>query len=209
MRVFILALLSLFFLAPAVRAAAPAQDYSKAVSEAEHYLDGIETAQARFLQTSQDGAQAIGNFYLSRPGKLRFEYDDPIKDFIVADGFLIYFYDSEMGEQTNAPIGTTLADFILRPDLRFDGDLKVTDVTHGGGLLQVTLVQDKEPESGSITLGFSENPLTLKKWRITDSMGAITEIELFQLKTGVDLDRSLFVYKDPKWSGDGPRQYND
>lgn len=171
---------------------------SSVVVEAERYLNSLNTAQARFLQTAQNGAQLIGTFYLNRPGRLRFEYDDPIEDFVVADGFLIYFYDAELGEQTNALIGMTLADFLLRPDLRLEGEVSVVEVKNKGELLQITLAQSDDPDAGSLTLGFTENPMALKKWRITDSMGAVTEIELFQLKTNIELADNLFIYSNPK-----------
>ena len=195
----IFAALLLFFAAFALPAQA-AKELPPSVARAEEYLRGLTTATARFLKTSTDGSQAIGTFYLSRPGKLRFEYDDPIRDYIVADGFFIYFYDSELGEQSNAPIGQTLADFLLRDNLRLSGDIKIAEVQRSGGLLQITLVQEDDPAAGSITLGFNEEPMVLKKWRVMDSTGQVTEIELFQLATGVPLDSSLFVYRAPDGS---------
>lgn len=177
------------------------------VVRAESYLQNLGTATARFLQTAPDGSQAIGTFYLSRPGKLRFEYDDPIKDFVVADGFFIYFYDSQLGEQSNAPIGQTLADFLLRDNIRLEGDVDVTDIQRNGGLLQITLVQRDDPGAGSLTLGFTEEPMQLKKWRVTDATDAVTEVELFQLQSGIALDGSLFSYRDPN-AGGAPR-YNE
>lgn len=188
--------------APAARATG---GQPPSVLQAETYLRGLGTAKARFLQTAPDGSQLTGTFYLSRPGKLRFEYDPPVKDFVVADGIFIYFYDSELGEQSNAPIGQTLADFLLQSDLRLSGDVTVTDVRRGDGLLQVTLTQTADPAAGSLVLGFGENPLALKKWRVIDAAGAVTEIELFQLETGVKLDGGLFVYRDP---GAGRIKYN-
>lgn len=168
------------------------------VRGAEEYLDALGTAKARFLQTASDGSQFIGTFYLNRPGKLRFEYDPPVRDFVVADGIFIYFYDSELQEQSNAPIGQTLADFLLRSDLKLSGDVTVADVKRDGGLLQITLTQTEDPGAGSLTLGFEEDPMKLKKWRVVDPQGAVTEVELFQLETNVDLDGKLFVYADPK-----------
>lgn len=168
------------------------------VAQAESYLQQLKTGKARFLQTAGDGSQAIGTFYISRPGKLRFEYDPPVKDFVVADGFFIYFYDSQLQEQSNAPIGQTMADFLLRSDLKLSGDVQVTDITRGGNLIQITLVQTSDPLAGKLTLGFTPEPFALKKWRVTDAQGAITEVELFQLQTGVNLPKSLFVYSDPK-----------
>lgn len=187
-----------------------ASDTKRSVSVVlvENYLNSLTTAKARFLQTAQDGSQLIGTFYLNRPGKLRFEYDDPIDDFVVADGFFIYFYDAELGEQTNAPIGQTFADFLLRSDLRLRGDVAVMDVVREGGLLQVKLAQSSDPGAGSLTLGFSEKPLALKKWRISDPQGLVTEIELFQLQTNLKLPDKLFVYSNPKFLEKAPR-YND
>ncbi len=167
------------------------------IKNVEAYLQSLKTARARFVQTAHDGSQFLGTFYLDRPGKLRFDYDPPIEDFVVADGFFIYFYDAELGEQTNAPIGQTLADFFLRKDLELEGDISVKDVQRGGELLQVELIQSDDPEAGSLSLAFKEDPLTLKKWRVVDARGLITEIELFYFKTGIKHPGGLFAYANP------------
>lgn len=177
----------------------PVQDVPAEVEKIEQYLNGLSTAQARFVQTTHDGTQLTGTFYLDRPGKLRFEYDPPIEDFVVADGFFIYFYDAELGEQTNAPIGETLADFLLKPDIALSEDgVQIRDIKRGGGYLQVELVQSADPEAGSLMIALSEDPLTLRKWRVIDAQGLLTEIELFYLKTDITHPSGLFVYTDPK-----------
>lgn len=179
---------------PALAQEKPPNDLTRA----EDYFRSLSTVKSRFIQTSPDGSQVRGAFYLNRPGKLRFQYDAPSKDFVVADGVFIYFYDGEMKQQTNAPISQTLADFILRKDLKLSGDLKVTRIMRAGGLVQITLVQRAEPQSGELTLGFSEKPkYQLKKWRIRDSGGNITETELFDVQTGVKFPSDLFTYRDP------------
>lgn len=175
-----------------------AESSDKNVQKVEKYLQNLKTARARFVQTTHDGTQLVGTFYLQRPGKLRFEYDPPIEDFVVADGTLIYFYDAELGEQTNAPIGQTLADFFLRKKLNLGDDVKVTDIKKGGGFLQVKLIQTADPEAGSITLGFKEKPFELNKWRVVDGQGLITEIELFYFKEDIKHAAGLFAYRNPK-----------
>ncbi len=172
----------------------------------ENYLQSLNSARARFVQTTHNGSQLVGTFYLQRPGKLRFEYDEPVKDFVVADGFFIYFYDSEAGEQTNAPIGQTLADFILRSDLKLSGDITIKNQKREGDLISLELAQTADPAAGTLFLAFDANPLTLKKWRVVDAQGLITEVELFYLKTDIKHADGLFVYKDPK-TGQAP-QYN-
>lgn len=173
------------------------EDYAPLVKQAGDYLNSLTTLKARFLLTSADGTQQIGTFYLDRPGRLRFEYDPPAKDFIVADGILIYFYDAQLKQQSNAPIGQTLADFLLRKNIKLSGDIKVDRVMRGGNLLQITVRQGKDPGAGSLTLGFSENPMQLKKWRVVDAQNQTVEVELFQMETGLSLDDNLFVYHDP------------
>lgn len=185
--------------------AADAIDPAK-IEQIENYLNNLGTARARFVQTTHNGTQLVGTFYLDRPGKLRFEYDDPVEDFVVADGVFIYFYDAEAGEQSNAPIGQTLADFILRDELDFGKDITVKSYKDQAGLIQVELVQTADPEAGELILGFDKDPFSLKKWRVIDAQDLITEIELFYLKKDIKHESGLFVYKDPK-TGQAP-SYN-
>lgn len=168
------------------------------IIKVEKYLQSLGTLKSRFIQTAYNGEQLAGNFYLSRPGKLRFEYDAPIEDFIVADGFFIYFYDAETGGQTNALIGQTMADFILRDNITFGKDVNVESVINNDDFIQVTLTQMSEPEAGSISLYFDRDPFELKEWYINDAQGYITKIELLGMQRDIDLPRKTFIYRDPK-----------
>lgn len=188
--VFVLASLS----SPGARAEV---DSRRALEQVKTYLAQLDTAKARFIQTAPDGTQQVGTFYLNRPGRLRFEYDDPVGDFVVADGAFLYFYDADLKQTSNAPIGQTLADFLLRKDISLAGDVKVMGVQETGGLLQVLLTQAADPAAGSLTLGFRSEPFALKKWRVVDAQGQITEVELFDVRTGLALPATLFVYRDP------------
>ena len=180
--------------------AAPSPD----IERAQAYLQSLKTAQARFTQTAPDGTQTTGEFYLHRPGKLRFQFDPPVTDYVVADGLFIYFYDGQLKQQSNAPIGQTLADFLLRKNLRLSGDVTVTDVRHSDrGLLLISLVQTSSPQAGTLTLGFRDDadksgPFQLVEWRVTDASGAVTEVALSDLRANIPLDDKLFYYRAPK-----------
>jgi len=181
-----------------------AVDTRSIIQQAENYLQNLKTVKARFVQTSSDGNSVEGTFYLNRPGKLRFEYDHS-KDFVVADGIFIYFYDSELGEQTNAPIGQTLANFLLREDLSLTKDLRVSYVSQTDNTISMVLTEKGEEGAGSVKLFFSENPYALTKWQITDPAGLVTEIALSNTQRDIDLPATLFKYFKPKQ--DKPR-YN-
>ena len=177
--------------------AAAADIKNSDIKNVEAYLNGISTLQSRFVQTADDGDRVEGVFMMKRPGRLRFEYDAPVTDFIVADGTLIYYYDGQMRQQRSTLISNSLADFFLRPRLKLSGDVSVSDIARKDGLLQITLVQTTDRRAGALTLVFAENPIQLKKWRITDAQGLTTHIDLREIRVGIPLNDRLFHYYDP------------
>lgn len=201
MKHMLLALMGVLFLA----SPAAAQTADPEVKKAEAYLQSLKTLTADFIQTSSLGSRLSGQFYLSRPGKLRFDYNE-VEDFIVADGVFVYFYDSQLQQQSNAPIGQTLADFLLRKDLSLGGDLKVVKSFKKNGYVSITVVQKDEPAAGEVELIFQEVPYHLERWRVKDPQGETTEVVLKNIRTGMEFkDVSLFGYKDPK----GRKAVND
>jgi len=168
------------------------------VSAVESYFNGISTLKAAFTQAAPDGTLLTGQFYLNRPGRLRFEYDEPLNDFIVADGERIYFYDGQMEQVSQTDIGNTLADFLLRPQLSLQGELQVIESVRRAGLMWVTIVERANPDKGRLTLGFTEAPLQLKKWRVTDGEDRITEVELDGIERDIKLPNTLFRFSDPR-----------
>jgi outer membrane lipoprotein-sorting protein len=195
-----LALLALFFLCFALPASAAEKEKPVNVDLAslEKRLNSITTLRARFQQIDASGQKTTGRFYLSRPGKLRFEYDPPVDDFIVADGVFIYFYDSKMNEQSQTLISQSLADFILRKNLNLSGDIKVTQTTERNGLLFVSLAQANDLKAGTITLGLQLDPFLIRGWRIKDAANNVTEILLTDIETGGNFSNSLFTFTKPK-----------
>lgn len=173
-------------------------EHAAEVKRAEEYLGGIKTMRSQFLQVSDDGSVARGTFSLSRPGRMRIDFDPPSQNFIVADGSFVYFWDAEIKEQSNAPIGSTMADFLLRPDLRLSGDVVVTKVEKGPGAVEITLAQAKDPGLGRLTLVFEDRPYSLRKWRVLDAQGLTTEVALQNPEFGVSLDKDLFVFRNPE-----------
>ena len=52
--------------------------------------------------------------------------------------------------------------------------------------------------AGQITLSFTDNPLQLAGWTVTDAQGRPTQVQLRGLQRTSGLDKSLFVLKDPR-----------
>lgn len=190
--------LSVALPAPALAATAvAATDQPALLAKAETYLNGITSLKSDFIQTADNGQSVRGTFTLLRPGRMRIDYAPPVENFIVADGKFVYFWDAEVKEQQNAPIGSTLADFLLREKITLSGDVKTTQVARDDGLLEITLVQAKDPGLGSLTLVFEEAPFGLRKWRVLDAQGKLTEVALQNPEFGVKLDANQFYFRNP------------
>ena len=167
------------------------------LTRAQNYLNHIKTMKSRFLQVSSGGAYAEGTLTLSRPGKMRLEYDPPVKMLIVADGTWLIYKDTELDENSYLPLGSTPASVIVREKLSFFGDNpKVTRIKRGPGVLSIT-VTGKDPDQGSMTLVFSDKPLVLKKWIVVDAQGVKTSVSLLSTRYGIAVDPKLFVVKQP------------
>jgi outer membrane lipoprotein-sorting protein len=163
----------------------------------QQWLNGIKTMSARFSQFS-DGGTADGVLYLKRPGNMRFEYDAPTPYMLLANGTWVIYYDKSVEQVTYLPISSTPAWFLLKDDISLGGDVTVTGFERGQGVLRVTIVQTKEPDSGRVTLTFSDKPLELKQWTLTDAQGKRTTVTLNDARYGDPVDPKLFVFNDPR-----------
>ena len=169
-----------------------AADDNKALLESiEAYLDSITSLESRFVQTSQDMTHLSGSFQLKRPHFLRFAYDDP-PTLIIARGERLMFRDGETGELTEGAVDGTLAEFLLRPQIRFGDEVRVADVKRDSGFVAVTLESADDPGTGSISLILAEDPLALEQWLVRDPQGVVTRITLVSPRFDVELDNSLF-----------------
>ena len=161
------------------------------------YLDGIHTMTARFEQATASGGAASGYLWVSRPGKMRFQYNPPNELLLLADAFYIYSWDPDLKQMSKVGLKSTPAWFLLRQPISFTDGVGVTRFEHSGNTVRVTVVESREPDAGSLTMVFTENPLVLRQWTVVDQQGKVTNVALSEVQYGMALDAKLFQYQDP------------
>ena len=175
-----------------------AQDQAE-LARIEEYLNGIRTVQSSFSQHSSNGERAEGQLYLSRPGKLRVEYQPPVPILVVADGTFLVYYDRDLEQVSYIPLASTPASILLDEQISLSGGtLTVTGFERGDDQILVSLVRTDNPGEGSITLVFRKDPLALQQWSVTDAQDIVTVVSLVEPRFDVHLDRKLFVFEDPR-----------
>ncbi|MGE0119363.1 MAG: outer membrane lipoprotein carrier protein LolA [Dongiaceae bacterium] len=161
------------------------------LARVEQYMDSIITMQARFQQVEQNGRLAFGTIYLRKPGRLRVEYDTmPIR--VVADGGLISYYDAELDQLSQLPLRQSTAWFLVRHPIDLSDGITVSQIDRSPGGLQLRMYQTDEPEAGSVSLIFYENPLTLAQWTVTDAQNKEVRVGLTDVRTGIDIPNEKF-----------------
>lgn len=163
-----------------------------------NYLNGTSTLKGSFVQVGPDGDVSTGDFFMRRPGRVRFEYDLPNPVLIVADGTWVGVTDRRAETLDRYPLSRTPLDILLsdRVDLRTAG--AVRSIERGEGRIRVTAIDPDNPDQGSITMIFSDRPLELRQWVVVDAQGLTTTIALSDLQANVDIDPDKFFIEDPR-----------
>ena len=167
------------------------------IQRIESYLNALHTLEARFVQNNPDGSYALGKLYLKRPGQLRFEYDPPIPLRLYANGDWLIHVDTELEQVSYYPLDETPAHFLLRKDISLRKGLKVRHYERAAQVIRVELVDEKNPDIGSVTLTFADSPLQLRAWTVSDAQGLRTELALIDARFDGPIDPGLFEFVDP------------
>jgi outer membrane lipoprotein-sorting protein len=168
------------------------------VNRAVAYLEGLSEAKGRFVQTDARGASTQGEVYLKRPGKARFDYDPPAGLLVVSDGGRVSIANSKLKTFESYPLMATPLSLFLARQIRLDRGVAVTRVTRLADGFSITARDAKKQAEGQITLSFTDSPLRLSGWVVTDAQGMSTRIRLTSLEKASGLAPSLFVLKDPR-----------
>ncbi|WP_193185172.1 LolA family protein [Nisaea sediminum] len=191
------AALTLCLLLPQPSGAAPLSAEDKQVLKAiEAYFNGLTTLQARFLQVSNQGATAQGILSLKRPGLMRFEYDEPSPVLLVSDGTWLIFQDNELQQTTHVPLGSTPLAVLVEDPVDLTENLEVLEVARNPGVIRLLMRMRDDPEAGFIQMVFSDSPLELRQWTITDAQGVEVKVALLETRKGMELQDALFKPRD-------------
>ena len=198
----LLSLPALLLAGPALAQTAPRpfSDRDRAdIARAEAWLGRLTSLKARFLQIAQNGAAAEGTGWILRPGRMRFEYDPPDPLLLVAGYGQFFYFDRQLKQATVLPVGSTPLGILLRENLKLSGDITVSRVERGGGLLRITLFRTAAPAEGRLTLVFAEDPFELRQWAVVDAQGQETRVTLTQPEYGGRFPALLFDFNDPRF----------
>jgi outer membrane lipoprotein-sorting protein len=157
------------------------------------YFNSVSTLVGNFVQVGPDRQRLEGDFYLQKPGKVRFDYDPPSPVELIADGSSVVVRDRKLATQDLYPLSQTPLRFLLAEKLDLLKDTNVVGVYQDDLFINV-VIEEKHPVVGThrLMLMFGAQDSELKQWTITDPQGYDTTIAIFNLDQTRKPDPSLF-----------------
>ncbi len=163
------------------------------LAELSAYFNGFRTAEAEFTQINPDGTLSTGRLMIHRPGRVRFEYDPPDRNLVLAAAGSVNVFDARSNvEPSSYPLNRTPLNLILADRVDLTRARMVVDHRIEGPTTVVVAQDPDRPEYGNIRLVFSADPVELRQWIVTDDTGRETTVILGALRTGGTLSSALF-----------------
>lgn len=157
------------------------------------FFNSTATLVGKFHQIGPDGTKNEGQFYLQRPGRVRFQYDDPSPIELISDGSSVAVRNRTLATQDIYPLSQTPLRFLLADKIDLLRDSNITGVFQDD-LFVTVVITEKSNIAGShrLMLMFGAKDNQLKQWTITDPQGYDTTVAVFDLDAKTKPDPQLF-----------------
>ena len=176
---------------PTTAAITPAQRTQ--VDKASAYLSSLQQLVGNFVQIGPDGSRVKGEFYIQKPGKIRFEYDPPSPIQIIADGESVIVRDRKLATQDLYPLSQTPLRYLLSERIDLLRDTNVVGVRADDTFVTI-VIEERQPLVGTsrLVMMLGAKDYQLKQWTITDPQGYDTTVAVSNLDKSKRPDPDMF-----------------
>lgn len=164
--------------------AGPAQEIA-------NHFTRVKTMMGEFVQFGPQGEQTGGKFFIQRPGKVLFLYEEPSNIRVVSDGSTVVVNNKKLDTWDTYPLNKTPLNLVLGSSIDLGGN-RVKDVRQENDLTTI-IMQDKQVFGDSqITMMFDPKSYDLRQWTIKDAKGKDTTVMIYNVKEGVTFGKGTF-----------------
>jgi outer membrane lipoprotein carrier protein len=170
-----------------------------------NFVESVQTMRGRFEQSLVDASDTIvesssGTFQIRRPGQLRWSYEQPYEQLLVADGLNVWSYDVDLAQVTVKPQAEVLSStpalllggaHDVLEDFAYDGSFE----DRGTDWVRL-LPRDPDSNFESVELGFSDGTLT--RMIFADNLDQTTLVAMHDVVLNEPIDPERFHFVPPK-----------
>jgi outer membrane lipoprotein-sorting protein len=182
----------------AVPAAAPAAPLKltppqkDALTGINTYFNGVRTLAGNFEQFGPDGQRTEGQFFIMKPGRIRFQYAKPSNLEVVSDSVDVIVKNRKTQEQDLYPLSKTPLKYLLADKLDLTSEANVTKVSVEPDLVTVVVEQSTIFGDGKLSLVFDRKTNELRQWTVTDAQGFDTVVVVRNAVANQPVDEKIF-----------------
>ena len=121
------------------------------VDKVSAYLSSIQQLVGDFVQVGPDGSRIRGEFYIQKPGKVRFDYEPPSRIEIIADGQSVVVRDRKLATQDLYPLSQTPLRFLLSERIDLLKETNIVGVRADDTFVTIT-IEETQPLVGTSRL---------------------------------------------------------
>ena len=157
---------------------------------ADHFTR-VQTMMGEFVQFGPSGEQTGGKFFIQRPGRVLFLYEEPSNIRVVADGQSVVVNNKKLNTWDVYPLDKTPLNLVLGSQIDLSGG-RVKSVSEEADLTTIVM-QDKQIFGDSqITMMFDPATYDLRQWTIRDAQGKDTTVMIYNVREGVTFGADTF-----------------
>ena len=158
------------------------------------YLSSVQTLMGDFVQVWPDGSKTGGEFYMQKPGRMRFEYNPPSPIDITADGRLVAVRNRTLDTQDLFPLSQTPLRFLLSERIDLLRETNIVGV-YADDIFVTIVVEERQPLIGTnrLMMMFDAKTLQIKQWTVTDPQGYDTTVAVYNLDSTTRPDPTIFT----------------
>lgn len=201
-----LTLLILGTVCPPCSFAAAAHDAGEAagIASLRNFLATVQSLQASFTQRVVDVREQVveessGTVVMQRPGRFRWDYQQPFERVIVADGEKVWLYEADLEQvtirQLRSGIGDTPAALLTGKESVLER-FTVSRTWRQDGLEWVSLKpRSVDSDFAAVALGFDRQ--VLRQLRLDDRLGQQTRLTLTEVRLNTPVAPDAFRFTTP------------
>jgi outer membrane lipoprotein carrier protein len=163
------------------------------------FFAGLETLQADFEQQVVDEEGRLqqssqGHMWIMRPGRFRWDYEEPYRQQLVADGTRLWSYDEDLEQVTVQAAGEVLT---ATPAMLLSGEKPLEQVFTLENAGDSVRLLPKTDDSNITALNLYLEDGLLHEITAQDSFGNTTTFRFSKLERNPPLPADLFIFVPP------------
>jgi outer membrane lipoprotein carrier protein len=182
----------------------PSKDLKQVLDRLQRHYHETNSFTAKFTEAITTGGVTRtrkGTVSFRKPGRMRWEFEDPEKETIVSDGETLFSYDPDLNQVLETPLKQALksssaTSFLLGLG-NINRDFQATFATPPTATGLIDLNLDAKTGGYKIHVGLEPKTYDLTTLTLTDQLGDVTKIDFTDVHDNVELPASAFAFEAP------------